>query len=133
VVVVGQSAGAWGALALAGRNPAGVRAVINFAGGRGGRSYDRADNNCAPERLIDAARDYGVTARVPTLWLYTENDSYFPPRLSRRLYEGFRVSGGRADYRLLPAFGADGHFLAETAASESIWAPVVDNFLAGLR
>lgn len=132
-VVVGQSAGAWGALALASRNPAGLRAVVNFAGGRGGRSYDRADNNCAPERLIDAARDYGAAARVPTLWLYTENDSYFPPRLSRRLYDAFRASGGRAEYRLLPAFGDDGHFLAEADASEAIWAPAVERFLAALR
>ena len=35
VVVIGQSAGGWGALALASRNPSMVRAGINFSGGRG--------------------------------------------------------------------------------------------------
>src|SRR5262249_47510441 len=35
IVVVGHSAGGWGALALASRNPRAVEAVINFAGGRG--------------------------------------------------------------------------------------------------
>jgi len=35
VVVLGQSAGAWGTLAVAGRNPPGVIAAIAFAPGRG--------------------------------------------------------------------------------------------------
>jgi dienelactone hydrolase len=133
VIVVGQSAGAWGALALASRNPQGVKAVIAFAAGRGGRSYDRAGVNCVPDRLVAAARDYGLTARLPTLWVYTDNDSYFPPRLSRRLFEAFRSGGGKADYRLLPAYGADGHFLAEQDAAEPLWAPVLDEFLRRLR
>ena len=53
VTVVGQSAGGWGALALASRNPRNVKAVINFAGGRGGHINDRPNNNCAPERLVE--------------------------------------------------------------------------------
>jgi dienelactone hydrolase len=133
IVVVGQSAGAWGSLALASRNPAGVKAVIAFAPGRGGRSYDRPDHNCAAERLVAAARRYGGTARVPTLWLHAENDSYFPPSLSRRLAAAFRDAGGRADERLLPAFGSEGHFVVEDDASEPLWAPAVDEFLRGLR
>jgi dienelactone hydrolase len=133
VVVVGQSAGAWGALALASRNPAGVKAVIAFAAGRGGRSYDRAGVNCVPDRLVAAARDYGSTARLPTLWLYTENDSYFPPHLSRRLIEAFRSGGGKADYHLLPAYGTDGHFLVEQEAGEPLWSPVVEAFLRRLK
>ena len=132
-VIVGQSAGGWGALALASRNPAGVRAVVNFAGGRGGRSYDRPNINCAPDRLLDAARDFGGMSRVPTLWIYTENDSYFPPTLSRRLAEAYRTAGGRVDYRLLPPFGTEGHFLAESDASEPLWAPILDEFLGRIR
>lgn len=133
IVVVGQSAGGWGVLALASQNPAGVRAVINFAGGRGGRSYDRADSNCVPARLIAAAHDFGSTARVPTLWLYGENDSYFSPALSRRLAEAFRTAGGRVEYHLLPAFGTEGHFLAESDASEPLWSPVLAGFLDRAR
>lgn len=128
-VVVGVSAGGWGALALASRNPPGVRAVINFAGGRGGRSYERPGSNCAPDRLLDAARRFGSTARIPTLWLYAENDSYFPPALSRRLAEAFRAGGGTVEYRLLPAFGPEGHFLADADASEPLWSPLVQRFL----
>ena len=133
IIVAGQSAGAWGSLALASRNPDGVKAVIAFAPGRGGRSYDRPDKNCAVEHLVAAARDYGGAARLPTLWLYAENDSYFSPSLSRRLAGAFRSAGGRVDYRLLPPFGLDGHFLVEADAAEALWVPAVEEFLRGVR
>jgi dienelactone hydrolase len=133
VVVVGQSAGGWGALALASRNPPGVKAVINFEGGRGGHSYDRPNNNCAPDRLIAALRAFGSTARMPTLWIYTENDSYFPPALSKRMAEEFGLAGGDVEYHLLPGFGTEGHVLAESRDTASIWGPVLEPFLARLR
>jgi dienelactone hydrolase len=133
VIVVGQSAGGWAALALASRAPDGVRAAIDFAGGLGGRSWDRPDNNCAPDRLIATAAAFGRTSRIPTLWIYTENDSYFAPRLSGAMAAAFRAAGGKADYALLPPFGADGHFMAERPGSESAWGPAVERFLAALR
>jgi dienelactone hydrolase len=132
-IVVGQSAGGWGALALASRNPAGVKAVINFGGGRGGHSYDRSNNNCAPDRLIAVLREFGTTARVPTLWIYTENDSYFPPSLSKRMAEEFGLAGGDVEYHLLPAFGSEGHLLAESRDSAPIWGPTLDAFLNRLK
>jgi dienelactone hydrolase len=133
VIVAGQSAGGWAALAFASRASTGVRGVINFAGGLGGQSYDRPDNNCAPDRLIATAEDFGRTSRVPTLWVYAENDGYFAPRLSRAMAAAFRAGGGKADYELLPPFGADGHQLVEAAGSEALWGPVVERFLTTLR
>ncbi|MEJ0098016.1 MAG: hypothetical protein WDM84_08980 [Bauldia sp.] len=64
-IVVGNSAGGWGALALASRNPKGVAAVVSFAGGRGGHKGNRAGANCAPDRLVAAAATYGQTAHIP--------------------------------------------------------------------
>jgi dienelactone hydrolase len=133
IIVVGQSAGGWGALALASLNPIGVRAVINFGGGRGGHSYDRSNNNCAPERLIAALQEFGATARVPTLWIYTENDSYFPPNLSKRMAEAFGLAGGIVEYHLLPPFGNEGHLLAESRDTAGIWGPTLEAYLARLR
>jgi dienelactone hydrolase len=133
VIVSGQSAGGWAALALASRAPAGLRAAINFAGGLGGRSFDRPGNNCAPDRLVATAEAFGRTSRVPTLWIYTENDSYFPPRLSRAMADAFRAAGGKADYRLLPPFGAEGHLLVESEDAEPVWGPALEQFLATLR
>ena len=132
VVVVGLSAGGWGSLALASRNPKMVTAVINIAGGRGGRADDKPENNCAPDRLVAAAGEFGLAARIPTLWLYSENDSYFAPALSRRMYETFRNTGGSAEYRLLPPFGADGHLLINSSDAFVLWAPIIAKFLAQL-
>jgi dienelactone hydrolase len=132
-IVVGQSAGGWGALALASRNPKEVRAIINFAGGRGGRVNDRPNNNCAPEKLVDAAASFGKTARIPVLSIYTENDSYFAPDLSRRVSDAFATAGGRVEFHLLPAFGRDGHALLGSRDGVAIWGPVVDAFLKSAR
>src|SRR5262249_59523087 len=46
-VVVGQSGGGWGAVALASQNPASVRAIIGFAAGRGGDVKDPRHQNIA--------------------------------------------------------------------------------------
>src|ERR1700730_5796085 len=48
VIVVGQSGGGWGAIALASQNPKVVRAIIGFEAGRGGHFNGKPNNNCAP-------------------------------------------------------------------------------------
>lgn len=132
IVIVGNSAGGWAALALASRNPAGVAAVVDFSGGRGGRDRNKAYNNCAPDKLVAAAAAYGRTARIPTLWLYAENDTYFAPELSRRMVDAFVAAGGDAEYRLLPAVRGDGHALALTAGREASWKAPLKAFLDSL-
>jgi dienelactone hydrolase len=131
VIVVGNSAGGWGALALASRNPPGVAAVIAFAPGRGGHQYNRPNDNCSPERLVASAAAFGKTARIPSLWLYAANDTYFPPDLSRRLADAYRDAGGKVEYNLLPPVGREGHglIMADGAAT---WAPYLEGFLASL-
>jgi dienelactone hydrolase len=134
-LLVGHSAGAWGALALASedRRNGQIAGVINFSGGRGGRSYGIANRNCAPDRLASAAMAYGRTTRVPTLWLYAQNDSFFPPALSRRMAEAFRSAGGPVEYRLLPPVGEEGHALIYSAQGFRYWAPIAEKFLANLH
>jgi dienelactone hydrolase len=129
VVVVGQSAGGWGAIALASGNPPAVGAIVNFAGGRGGHADDAAGNTCSPERLVSAAGEFGRTARVPTLWLYAENDSYFSPRLSQAMFERFHASGGVGEYHLLPPTVAEGHEIIESADAAALWLPILNRFL----
>ena len=131
VVVVGNSAGGWGALALAARNPPAVRAFVSFAGGRGGRRNGFADNVCSEDRLVAAAGTFGRTARLPTLWLYAENDTYFAPALSRRMADAFRAAGGKVEYDLLPAVVGEGHGLIQTSGAAATWEPYLETFLAG--
>jgi dienelactone hydrolase len=113
-VIVGHSAGGWGALALAGRSPKGVAAIVVFAPGRGGRANDFPNQVCAPRTLISAAAEFGHSARVPVVWLVSANDTYFSPELSRQLADAFRAGGDKVDFRILPAYGGEGHWLAET-------------------
>lgn len=129
-IAVGQSAGGWAALALASENPRGLRAVINFSGGRGGHAGNNPGVDCAPDKLIAAAASFGATARVPSLWLYSANDTYFGPALSRRMVSAYQAAGGKAEYDLLPPVRAEGHFFVEYPESVQIWGPLVKSFLA---
>jgi dienelactone hydrolase len=129
-LVAGQSGGGWGALALSSLNPPGVQAMINFAGGRGGRAP--VVGNCAPNSLVRAAFSYGTTARVPLLWINAANDSYFEPKLVSRMVDAYTKGGGRAVHRPVGSFGQDGHTLAGAEAGAAIWQPLVAEFLKGL-
>jgi dienelactone hydrolase len=129
IVIVGHSAGAWGALALAGENPKDIAAIIAFAPGRGGHANDFPNRVCAPHTLTSAAGEFGKAARVPVTWLVAANDSYFSPSLSRQLADAFRSAGGKVDFRVLPAYGSEGHWLAETEGGVKLAAPELDRVL----
>jgi dienelactone hydrolase len=129
LALVGQSGGGWGSLATAGRGAPPVRAVVNFAGGRGGKQRGVPHHTCAPERLVEAAGALGRTASVPSLWLYTENDQYFAPALSRRMHDAYVAAGGRAAYHLLPAIADDGHRLVSLEQGVPLWRDLVEGFL----
>jgi dienelactone hydrolase len=128
-VVVGQSAGGWAAIALSSENLPSVKVIIAFAAGRGGRVGGKANNNCAPDKLVEATADFGRTARTPMLWIYIENDTFFGPALSKEMHRAYVRAGGNAEYHLLPPFGSDGHFLIDSADSIPLWAPLVSRFL----
>jgi len=130
VVVAGASAGGWGALAVAGQPFQDVAGVINFAGGRGS---PRDGFNCGPDQLVSASRIFGREARVPSLWLYSTNDPYFPPSLAQQMYRAF-VSESRpsATFLMLPEFMENGHALLSSERGPSGWSKAVDEFLIGL-
>jgi dienelactone hydrolase len=129
VVIVGHSAGAWGALALAGESPKEVAAIIAFAPGRGGHANDVPNQVCAPHTLISAAGEFGKAARVPVTWLVAANDSYFSPALSRQLADTFRHAGGKIDFHVLAAYGSEGHWLPETESGVRLAAAELDRAL----
>jgi dienelactone hydrolase len=128
IIIVGQSAGGLASLAVASRNPPGVVGVINFAGGRRNRTAS-GGGYCSFDPLIEAAGRFGTTARVPALWIYTENDSYFDASVSKPMSEAYRKGGAPLEYLLLPAFGKDGHALFHEMAGQRVWVPLVTEFL----
>ena len=129
IVLAGQSAGGFASLAAAGWNPAGVAAVINFAGGRGSRA---ANDVCGEARLVEAMGRFGAGARLPSLWLYAENDLFFRPDLARRMHAAYALGGARSSLHILGAYGSDGHGFVRRAESAGEWQPLVRAFLASL-
>jgi dienelactone hydrolase len=128
-IVIGQSAGGWAAIALSSQNLPSVKAIIAFAAGRGGRVGGKPNNNCAPDKLIEATAEFGRTARVPMLWIYTENDTFFGPDLSKRMHAAYTGAGGSAEYHLMPPFGSDGHFFIGSPDAIALWSPLASQFL----
>jgi dienelactone hydrolase len=127
VIVMGQSFGGTTAITLASLGVPGVKGAVNFAGGGGGRPKTHPQDPCSPRALAALFAEYGKTARIPTLWLYSSNDEYFGARLPREWFEAFRSAGGAGDFVLLPALAGGGHG-AFTKAPES-WQPAVEAFL----
>jgi dienelactone hydrolase len=128
-VILGHSAGGWGALALAKEDPKTISAIIAFAPGRGGHANDFPNQVCAPHSLLSAAAGFGKAARVPVTWLVAANDSYFSPTLSKQLADAFRAGGGKVEFRLLAASGSEGHWLAETESGVKVVGPELDRAL----
>ena len=57
------------------------------------------------------------------------NDTYFSPELSRQLADAFRTGGGKVDFRVLAAYGSEGHWLAETDGGIKIASPELERAL----
>jgi dienelactone hydrolase len=127
IVAVGQSGGGIGVIALTAKSVPGVVAAVNFAGGRGSSCLERAsfDNS----KMIAAWRSFGQRSRVPTLWIYTENDENWGVDLPRSWHRAFIEAGGKADYVLLPPFGRRGHAFFYREGAIPIWKPFVETFL----
>lgn len=125
MIAAGHSAGGLATVALTAQAPVGLVAAISFAGGRGSRDDDDV---CNPDGLVQAFATFGKTSRVPMLWVYATNDSYFGPELARRLHDGFRTSGGNAKFVAAPPYGDDGHYLYSVVGRPQ-WTPYLDAFL----
>jgi dienelactone hydrolase len=130
-LAVGQSFGGTTAIALAARKVPGLVATVNFAGGGGGNPVTQPERPCFPEKLAELFGSYGKTARIPTLWVYSENDRYFGPKLPRQWFDAYRAVGGTGEFVLLPkldpALGEDGH--GSFTRAPSSWQPHFEAFL----
>lgn len=119
-VVLGQSHGGLTTLAYGTAPHPGTRLLVNFAGGL-------RQESCAgwQQNLARAIGDYGADTRLPSLWFYGDNDSYFPPFVWRGAHERYTQAGGRADLVAFGTFGSDAHSLFGSRAGLPIWMPKV--------
>ena len=127
ILVVGQSHGGWTTLAFGTLNYPGVKGLVNFAGGL------RNDGCVAwKDGLIGAAAGYARDTRVPSLWFYGDNDSFFDPYTFRGMHAKYTGAGGQARLVDFGTFGSDAHQLVGSRAGAPIWQPEVTRFLASL-
>lgn len=127
IVSVGVSTGGFAQVALSADPPPGLKAAISFAGGRGG---DGHENNCNLGGAVDAFRIFGKDAHkhgdLPMLWIYAQNDHWFPPQMAQKFEAAYTKSGAAVQFEMVPADGEDGHgFYGHVTA----WSDLVDAYL----
>ncbi|MCJ2141173.1 dienelactone hydrolase family protein [Methylobacterium sp. E-066] len=124
VVVAGVSMGGWNSLAVGTLQDARVAGIISFFGGV--RSSPCSDDGAL---LVQSTRRFGSASRVPSLWLYGENDSFFPMPLWQAMHRAYVEQGGKAEVLNFGPYKSDSHRLLSDGSSVYIFGPSVDKFL----
>ncbi len=127
IVMAGQSFGGFNTLAYGAGGDVKVKGLINFAGGG-------IISNCSSTltALEKAAGHYGAKTTIPSLWFYGDNDSKFPPEISRAMYNSYTAAGGQAELVAYGRFMEDSHEMLGFPEGFKIWMPKVDAFLSKL-
>jgi dienelactone hydrolase len=124
VVLSGQSRGGILSVAFAGRRPELIKGVINFVGGWLGTGCSTA--GAINKTLFNSGARYDRE----TIWLYGDNDPFYPLSHSRENFAAFRNAGGKGTFHEYPAPpGANGHVIGNYP---DLWASVVTAYLQGL-
>jgi dienelactone hydrolase len=123
VIAIGGSAGGAAVVALAARNPKNLRGVVSVSGGL------RMANCPKENELVKAYTEYGASSRVPSIWVYAKNDSFFGAELVTRLHSGFLDGGGDVKLVHFDKIGDDGHTMFGSATGRLRWLMEVDAFL----
>jgi len=125
IVIAGQSYGGLATIALGTQELPGVRGLINFAGGL------RDDSNGCGWRsaLVSAFAEYGSQNKLPSLWMYGQNDSLFGPELVARMHDAFEQAGGKARLVEYAAFKRDSHGMLASRDGEKVWLADTMQFL----
>jgi dienelactone hydrolase len=126
LLAVGQSTGGVLTIALTIDPPPGLLAAINFAGGVIPTNFGKPCKN-TEDRLVEAFKVFGKRSRVPMLWVYSQNDQLFPPKLVQQLMNVFSAGGGKAELIQAPPFRNDGHSMFAYGIRQ--WTPYIDQFL----
>jgi len=126
-IVVGQSFGGTTSITLSTRELPGLVGAVNFAGGGGGNPTDRPANPCSSHRLAGLFKEYGAISKVPTLWLYSENDRYWGSALPKEWFDSFVQAGGKAEFVQLPPYKENGHGIF--SGNRNAWKSAFESFI----
>jgi hypothetical protein len=75
---------------------------------------------------------YGAVSRVPSLWFYGDNDSYFSVDTWQAMYKAYTDAGGKARLVAFGKFRDDAHDLFASPSGVVIWVPPVREFFQQL-
>lgn len=126
VILAGQSAGGYTTMYLAGQNIAGVIGAIDFSGGRT-QMTEVQRPNYLNRMMVSGFAEFGETTRIPTLWIFAENDSRYTAETIRASYEAFQAAGGKGRLLLSPPIEGDGHYIHSKPA---LWRAVLKEYLS---
>jgi dienelactone hydrolase len=79
--------------------------------------------------LARAAADFAQHATTAMLWLYAQNDRWFPPPVATLLADAYQNAGGKLEFVQLPASGNDGHFVFDRPRASQIWGGWLANYI----
>lgn len=128
VLLEGQSVGGMTTVSVAALNLPGVVGAVNFAGGSGGNPEDSPARSCKPENMGKSYGELGKLVKVPSLWLYAENDQFWGAEAPRRWHEAFKAGGSDTQFvQTDPVPGHDGHLLLTYGGN--MWSVPLDTFV----
>jgi len=120
IILGGQSAGGLATIASASQNFEGVVGYINFAG------YSVDVNSMD---LIDTSKEFGKTAKMPMLWLYSSGDQFLPYVDVEGMNKAFQKSGGNSKL-IFTKYVHNGHNIMKRYNE---WFPIVDKFFDSIN
>ena len=129
-LIVGESFGGLLAIAAAAGEVPGVVGAVNISGGDGGDSVNHVDQPCRADQLEQMFARFGQRNKVPTLWIYSENDRLWGPKYPRQWYGAYVAQGGNGVFTELGPDKNNGHYIFNRNAPA--WHPPFERFLQQL-
>lgn len=124
LLIGGESRGGILSVAYAGRHTEKVLGVINFVGG-----WIEAGLSTS-EQINQTIFRWGADSNTEMLWLYGNNDAFYPLSHSRKSFEAFQQAGGYGSWHEIePPEGIDGHIICMLP---SLWSEKVEKYLKQL-
>lgn len=127
IVIAGKSMGGWNTLAAGTLNIPNVVGLVDFAGG-----VKESDCASPDQSLIDAAGKFGAQTKIPSIWIYGENDKIFSTSTWQSMYRQYTRNGARATLVDYGNFMDDAHAMTANGAGLPLWVDKVDAFLRQL-
>lgn len=128
ILLEGQSVGGLTTVAASVLNLPGVIADVNFAGGSGGYPDGSPGKSCRPENLTKTYGEFGRLVKVPSLWLYAENDQFWGAEAPRQWHAAFSAGGSDTTFiQTGPVPDHDGHSLLTYGGR--MWSVPLDAFV----